>query len=105
MSANPIRQRQSRWWRHSRRTEGERYHGVRIRDEAIRAAVELTERYLPARQLPDKAISVLDTAAAAVALARQTTPGALSDLRQESMLLEQERSWLAREPLDERNHS
>ncbi|MFD1745014.1 type VI secretion system ATPase TssH [Rhizobium helianthi] len=75
-----------------------KHHGVRIRDEAIRAAVELTERYLPARQLPDKAISVLDTAAAAVALARQTTPGALSDLRQESMLLEQERSWLAREP-------
>lgn len=75
-----------------------KHHGVRIRDEAIRAAVQLTARYLPARQLPDKAISVLDTAAAAVALARQTTPGALSDLRKERELLEHERTWLDREP-------
>ncbi|WP_137134531.1 type VI secretion system ATPase TssH [Rhizobium sp. FKY42] len=75
-----------------------KHHGVRIRDEAIRAAVELTARYLPARQLPDKAISVLDTAAAAVALARQTTPGALADLRQDLALIDQERCWLEREP-------
>ncbi|TRL41360.1 type VI secretion system ATPase TssH [Rhizobium straminoryzae] len=75
-----------------------KHHGVRIRDEAIRAAVQLTARYLPARQLPDKAISVLDTAAAAVAMARQTTPGALADLRNELDLLGQERDWLSREP-------
>lgn len=75
-----------------------KHHGVRIRDEAIRAAVELTARYLPARQLPDKAISVLDTAAAAVALARQTTPGAISDLHLELRLLKQEHAWLAAEP-------
>lgn len=75
-----------------------KHHGVRIRDEAIRAAVQLTARYLPARQLPDKAISVLDTSAAAVALARQTAPGALSDLRKELELLQQEQTWLKREP-------
>lgn len=75
-----------------------KHHGVRIRDEAIRAAVQLTARYIPARQLPDKAISVLDTAAAAVALAKQTTPGALADLRKELELLEQEKDWLCREP-------
>lgn len=75
-----------------------KHHGVRIRDEAIRAAVQLTARYIPARQLPDKAISVLDTAAAAVALAKQTTPGVLADLRKELELLEQEQDWLGREP-------
>lgn len=75
-----------------------KHHGVRIRDEAIRAAVELTARYLPARQLPDKAISVLDTAAAAVALARQTTPGTLADLRLDLALIDKERLWLEREP-------
>ncbi|MCJ8510239.1 type VI secretion system ATPase TssH [Rhizobium lemnae] len=75
-----------------------KHHGVRIRDDAIRAAVELTARYIPARQLPDKAISVLDTAAAAVAMARQTTPAALADLRNDLQLLEHERDLLDREP-------
>lgn len=42
----------------------ERYHGVRIPQEAIRAAVELSVRYLPGRYLPDKAIDLLDEAAA-----------------------------------------
>lgn len=44
----------------------ERYHGVRIPQEAIRAAVELSVRYLPGRYLPDKAIDLLDEAAAAL---------------------------------------
>ncbi|MGO6888849.1 MULTISPECIES: type VI secretion system ATPase TssH [Rhizobium] len=74
------------------------HHKVRIRDEAIVAAVRLSARYLPDRQLPDKAISLIDTAAAAVALARQTTPEALKLLADERDLLETESSWLAREP-------
>lgn len=45
----------------------ERYHGVRIPQEAIRAAVELSVRYLPGRYLPDKAIDLLDEAAAGAA--------------------------------------
>ncbi|WP_117190276.1 type VI secretion system ATPase TssH [Rhizobium terrae] len=74
------------------------HHKVRIRDEAIVAAVRLSARYLPARQLPDKAISLIDTAAAAVALARQTTPEALKLLASEHALLETEAMWLAGEP-------
>ncbi|WP_064696844.1 type VI secretion system ATPase TssH [Rhizobium aegyptiacum] len=74
------------------------HHRVRIRDEAIVAAVRLSARYLPDRQLPDKAISLIDTAAAAVALARQTVPEALKQLADERDLLETEASWLAREP-------
>ncbi|MDC9813483.1 MULTISPECIES: type VI secretion system ATPase TssH [Rhizobium] len=74
------------------------HHKVRIRDEAIVAAVRLSARYLPDRQLPDKAISLIDTAAAAVALARQTTPEALKLLTDERDLLETEANWLAREP-------
>ncbi|MGK6316959.1 type VI secretion system ATPase TssH [Neorhizobium sp. DT-125] len=74
------------------------HHRVRIRDEAIVAAVRLSARYLPARQLPDKAISLIDTAAASVALARQTMPKALKLLANESALLETEAAWLAGEP-------
>ncbi|WP_205909043.1 type VI secretion system ATPase TssH [Neorhizobium lilium] len=74
------------------------HHQVRIRDEAIIAAVRLSARYLPARQLPDKAISLIDTAAAAVALARQTTPEALKLLSNEDYLLETESNWLIAEP-------
>lgn len=74
------------------------HHRVRIRDEAIIAAVRLSARYLPARQLPDKAISLIDTASAAVALARQTTPEALKLLINERDLLETEAIWLVNEP-------
>lgn len=74
------------------------HHKVRIRDEAIVAAVRLSARYLPARQLPDKAISLIDTAAAAVAMARQTMPEALKLLHKERDLLDAEARWLAAEP-------
>jgi len=75
-----------------------KHHQVRIRDEAIVAAVQLSARYMPARQLPDKAISLIDTAAAAVALSRQTMPEALKQLTSERDLLEQEAAWLEAEP-------
>nr|WP_246251712.1 type VI secretion system ATPase TssH [Sulfitobacter algicola] len=66
------------------------HHNVRIRDRALRAAVELSARYIPERQLPDKAVSLLDTAAAAITLSRQTQPAALQDLRREVELLQTE---------------
>jgi type VI secretion system protein VasG len=57
----------------------ERHFGVRIYDEAITEAVRLSHRYISGRQLPDKAISVLDTACAKVALGQNTTPAALEE--------------------------
>ncbi len=74
------------------------HHKVRIRDEALVAAVRLSARYIPARHLPDKAISLIDTAAAAVSLARQTVPEALKGLRSEKTMLEVEAAALALEP-------
>lgn len=55
----------------------EKHHGVWIMDEALQAAVRLSHRYIPARQLPDKAISLLDTACARVAVAQFSQPKAL----------------------------
>jgi type VI secretion system protein VasG len=57
----------------------EKHHKVRILDTAISAAVNLSHRYIPARQLPDKAVSLLDTAAARVAISQNTTPAAIQD--------------------------
>jgi type VI secretion system protein VasG len=59
----------------------EKHHGVRISDEAIVAAVSLSSRYIPARQLPDKAVSLLDTACARVAISQSTTPAAIADTK------------------------
>ena len=56
------------------------HHGVSIREEAVRAAVELSSRYLSGRQLPDKAIGVLDTACARVALSRAGRPAPVEDV-------------------------
>ncbi|MCR4266319.1 type VI secretion system ATPase TssH [Nitratireductor sp. ZSWI3] len=82
-----------------------RHHGVKVRDDALAAAVQLSARYIPARQLPDKAISLIDTAAASVALARQTLPEALTALDAEAGLLGKEADWLAREPATEENRA
>eukprot|EP00913_Durusdinium_trenchii_P010529 g9873.t1 len=79
-----------------------KHHQVRIRDEALVAAVRLSARYMPARQLPDKAISLIDTAAAAVALSRQSVPEALKQLTTESELLAREADWLKSEPETQR---
>lgn len=57
----------------------ERHFGVRVYDEAITEAVRLSHRYISGRQLPDKAISVLDTACAKVALGQSATPARLED--------------------------
>lgn len=79
------------------------HHKVRIRDEALAAAVQLSSRYIPARQLPDKAISLIDTAAASVALARQSPPDALATLARERELLKAECAWLEDEPQSARS--
>jgi type VI secretion system protein VasG len=59
----------------------EKHHGVRISEAAIVAAVNLSHRYIPARQLPDKAVSLLDTAAARVAISQSATPALIEDTR------------------------
>ena len=57
----------------------ERHHNVRVLDEGLAAAVKFSHRYLPDRQLPDKAVSVLDTACARLALGQNTVPPAIED--------------------------
>jgi type VI secretion system protein VasG len=57
----------------------EKHHKVRILDEGLSAAVHLSHRYLAGRQLPDKAVSVLDTACARLALGQSATPPAIED--------------------------
>jgi type VI secretion system protein VasG len=75
----------------------EKHHGVRILDEAVRASVRLSQRYIAGRQLPDKCVSVLDTAAAMVAMSRDGKPEALEAVLHEARLHEAERTHLMRE--------
>ena len=72
----------------------EKHHKVRISDAAIVAAVTLSHRYIPARQLPDKAVSLLDTACARVAISQSATPAAIEDARVAINALEQEKAAL-----------
>lgn len=57
----------------------ETHHQVLLLDEAVSAAVKLSHRYIPARQLPDKAVALLDTACARVAVSQSAPPGQLED--------------------------
>jgi type VI secretion system protein VasG len=75
----------------------EQHHQVRILDEALEASVRLSQRYIPARQLPDKAVSLLDTACARVAVSLHATPAELEDCRQRIAALEIELAIIARE--------
>lgn len=76
----------------------EKHHQVRIRDEAVRAAVALSTRYIQGRQLPDKAVSLIDTACASVSISRATTPATIQDMERERGLLQVEHDRLAKEP-------
>ncbi len=69
----------------------EKHHRVEILDEAIQSAVTLSHRYIPARQLPDKAISLLDTACARVGVSQHATPAEVEDLmrKRDALLVEQ----------------
>jgi len=77
----------------------EAHHNVRILDEATDAAVRFSHRYISGRQLPDKAVSVLDTASARVALGQMTTPPAIEDCQRRMSQIETERRILERESL------
>jgi type VI secretion system protein VasG len=70
----------------------EQYHRVQILDEALEAAVRLSHRYIPARQLPDKSVSLLDTSAARVAISQHAVPAEVEDCRRriESLQIELE---------------
>ena len=68
----------------------EKHHRVRILDDAVRSSVSLSHRYLSERRLPDKAIGVLDTAAARVALAQEGKPPAVEDLDRRIRIAEAE---------------
>jgi type VI secretion system protein VasG len=83
----------------------ERHHNVRILDEAVEDAVRLSHRYISGRQLPDKAVSVLDTACARVALGQVATPPAIEDCRRRLSHIETEAGILERESLTGGNHS
>lgn len=73
------------------------HHNVTIRDSAILAAVRLSLRNLPSRQLPDKAISLLDTACARVALSQHAQPQAIEQLSAQLDVLKTEHHYLLRE--------
>ncbi len=75
----------------------ENHHRVQIQSSAIEAAVKLSHRYIPARQLPDKAISLLDTACARVAVSQHATPAAVEDRVRQLEALKTELEILQRE--------
>ncbi|WP_236200109.1 type VI secretion system ATPase TssH [Pseudomonas pseudonitroreducens] len=83
----------------------ELHHGVQVLDVAIQDAVKLSHRYISGRQLPDKAISVLDTACARVALAQHDVPPALENLRHRELAVEEELQRLRREQATGLEHS
>ena len=75
----------------------EAHHKVRIEEEALESAVKISNRYLAGRKLPDKAVSVLDTACARVAVAHNSIPEALEALNYQEQALEIEKKVLLRE--------
>ncbi|MEQ1759505.1 MAG: type VI secretion system ATPase TssH [Vicinamibacterales bacterium] len=75
----------------------EKHHRVQVLDEALEAAVRLSHRYIPARQLPDKAVSLLDTTCARVAISQHAVPPQLEDCRRSIEALQTEREIIGRE--------
>jgi type VI secretion system protein VasG len=75
----------------------EKHHRAQLLDEAIEAAVKLSHRYIPARQLPDKAVSLLDTACARVAVSQHAIPAEVEDSRRRIEALEIEQGIIERE--------
>jgi type VI secretion system protein VasG len=75
----------------------ETHHKIAILDEAVVAAVRLSQRYISGRQLPDKAVSVLDTSCARVALAQNATPAMLEDAQRQIETADTEVGILQRE--------
>jgi type VI secretion system protein VasG len=82
----------------------ERHHSVRILDRGVDAAVRLSNRYLPDRQLPDKAVSVLDTACARLSLGQNATPAAVEDAERRLADLQVQQRVLRREEATGADH-
>jgi len=82
----------------------EKHHQVMVTDEALLDAVRLSRRYIPARQLPDKAVSILDTACARVAIGLTTMPPALEDGKRKISQIDREVKILERETLVGHDH-
>lgn len=75
----------------------EKHHHVQLLDEALEAAVRLSHRYIPARQLPDKSVSLLDTASARVAISQHAVPAEVDDCRRMIQSLDTELEIIAGE--------
>jgi type VI secretion system protein VasG len=75
----------------------EKHHKVQVLDEALEASVRLSHRYIPARQLPDKSVSLLDTACARVAISQHAVPPEVDDCRKRIDALENELEIVGRE--------
>lgn len=75
----------------------EKHHKVLLLDEAIEAAVKLSHRYIPARHLPDKSVSLLDTACARVAISQSAMPAEVEDCKRHIEAIENELAIIARE--------
>jgi type VI secretion system protein VasG len=83
----------------------EKHHAVSILDEALDAAVNLSRRYIPSRQLPDKAVSLIDTASARVAISQHATPARLEDVQRQLETTKIELEILKREAAAGANHA
>jgi type VI secretion system protein VasG len=83
----------------------EKHHGVRILDEAVAEAVRLSARYIPARQLPDKGVSLLDTACARVAMSQAAIPAPIEDRTRRLDLIRTETAAIEREAVTGADHA
>ena len=75
----------------------EKHHRVLVLDEALESAARLSHRYIPSRQLPDKAVSLIDTACARVAISQHATPPQVEDVQRHIEALQTEHDILTRE--------
>lgn len=82
----------------------EKHHGVRILDEAVEDAVKLSARFIPSRQLPDKGVSLLDTACARVAMSQAAVPAPLEDRQRRITLIDTELAAIGRETATGTDH-
>jgi len=82
-----------------------KHHQVRVLDEAVTEAVKLSARYIAGRQLPDKAVSVLDTACARIGIGLNSIPAPVEDARKRLEILATEREQLAREAAGGSDHA
>jgi type VI secretion system protein VasG len=83
----------------------EKHHNVRILDEAVSEAVRLSARYIPSRQLPDKAVSLIDTACARVSMSQAAVPPAIEDRERRISLIDTEVAILDREMASGADHA